>query len=86
MKAIGDKEKAYEAKSSTSHGPATSSYHPLTSGVFAATNAASMKSQREAGRPVTDTSPWLPCHYFDYMAGTSTGGFETNVLRHLEHC
>lgn len=22
----------------------------------------------------TKLAPWLPCHYFDYMAGTSTGG------------
>ena len=74
MKAIGDLEKKYMAKSATSDGPAISSYHPLSPGVSITTDAGSVKNHPKADRPVTDTSPWLPCHYFDYMAGTSTGG------------
>lgn len=73
MKAIGDLEKNY-AKTITSDGPAISSYHPLSPDVSATTDATSINNHCEANRFVTDTSPWLPCHYFDYMAGTSIGG------------
>ena len=31
----------------------------------------------------TSTKPWLPCHYFDYMAGTSTGGLISIMLGRL---
>ena len=31
----------------------------------------------------TETSQWLPCHYFDYMAGTSTGGLISIMLGRL---
>ena len=46
-------------------GPANSSWHPL--------------------RPLppllaNSTSPWLPCHYFDFVGGTSSGGYETLYL------
>lgn len=31
---------------------------------------------KNGGEPAkTESSPWLPCHYFDYVAGTSTGGY-----------
>ena len=77
MKAIGDLEKKYAAKSAISDGPAKSSYHPLSPSVSATTDAAPNEEQLQTRKPETDTSPWLPCHYFDYMAGTSTGGSET---------
>ena len=75
MKAIGEVEKAYPEELATSDGPAESSYHPLSADVSATTDSASLYSRIGNDPPATDTSPWLPCHYFDYMAGTSTGGF-----------
>lgn len=83
MKAIGNLEKNYTARSVISDGPAESSYHPLSPGVSATTDAASIKEQLESTKPDTDTSPWLPCHYFDYMAGTSTGGSESPFLARI---
>ena len=80
MKAIGDLERTYAGRSAISDGPAKTSYHPLSPGVSATTDAASIDEQLESTKPVTDTSPWLPCHYFDYMAGTSTGGSESLSL------
>jgi hypothetical protein len=38
---------------------ATSSFHPL-------------ESTLNTGDP--DTLPYLPCHYFDFIAGSGTGG------------
>lgn len=74
MEAIGELERNYRATSATSTEPAASSYHPLLPNVSATTDAASMNGQAMDDPPETATSPWLPCHYFDYMAGTSTGG------------
>ena len=74
MREIGKIERSYSEKSDTSDGPAKSSYHPLSPTVTAATDSESVEDSKHANAPVTDTSPWLPCHYFDYMAGTSTGG------------
>ena len=28
----------------------------------------------------TEELSWLPCHYFDYVGGTSSGGYETLYL------
>lgn len=67
MRAIGRLERAHDE-------PAESSFHPLSSAPSVATDTASMSSKTLCEAPVTDSSPWLPCHYFDYMAGTSTGG------------
>ena len=43
--------------------------------------------------PVTETNPkglsddslFLPCHYFDYGAGTSTGGYVESPAKRLAH-
>lgn len=75
MVAIGKIERTYSAESDASDGPAESSYHPLSPTVAATTDSESIRSLRLDDVLKTDTSPWLPCHYFDYMAGTSTGGF-----------
>lgn len=68
MKEIGKLER-------TRSPPAMSSFHPLSPAPPSiATDSESMRSQNLVEPPQTETSPWLPCHYFDYMAGTSTGG------------
>lgn len=52
---------------------ATSSYSPLA-------NPDDSKQPMEE-----DLSKYLPCHYFDYIAGTSSGGYLINThLLHLE--
>ncbi|KAL8826143.1 MAG: hypothetical protein Q9191_003981 [Dirinaria sp. TL-2023a] len=83
MREIGKIEKSYKQSSDTSDGPAESSYHPLSSDVTAATDSDSSNGSNYADAPVTDSSPWLPCHYFDYMAGTSTGGLISIMLGRL---
>lgn len=63
--------------------PAESSFHPL--------EPPSMDSDAPPRYPSTNTkhternasSSWLPCHYFDYMAGTSTGGLISIMLGRL---
>ena len=65
MQAIGKIERRLGAQSS---------YHPFEPGIGRERGAGPKTSHNQREYPVTDTSPWLPCHYFDYMAGTSTGG------------
>lgn len=67
MRAIGKLE------SHDPEDPAVSSFHPLNPASSVATDGESVSSKKSASE-TTDTSPWLPCHYFDYAAGTSTGG------------
>lgn len=68
MRAIGTLE------SNDPEDPAVSSFHPLNPApCVIATDGESVSSKISASE-TTDTSPWLPCHYFDYAAGTSTGG------------
>ena len=74
MEAIGDIERNYAEKSATSAGPAASSYHPILPTISATIDNAFTSRELGDDSPITTTSPWLPCHYFDYMAGTSTGG------------
>ena len=62
MKSIIEREKNYTGVG----GPANSSWHPLIP---------------LSGLPINSTtsiesSSWLPCHYFDYVGGTSSGGYE----------
>lgn len=67
MRAIGTLESNHEDR-------AESSFHPLSPAPCIATDARSIDSYMSVPPPKTDSSPWLPCHYFDYTAGTSTGG------------
>ncbi len=69
MEAIGRCEKQH------SDGPAESSYYPLTPPPKMPEEATTPNMDNAAEGYITDSSPWLPCHYFDYMAGTSTGGY-----------
>ena len=70
MRVIGKIERQYASGTSEAEGPAASSYHPLVP-LSTATNIRS-KAKKDCIK--TESSPWLPCHYFDYVAGTSTGG------------
>ncbi len=74
MRVVGEEERAYPGGPDASDGPAMSSYHPLLPAVHAATDDESFTSGVSANSPTTVSSAWLPCHYFDYIAGTSTGG------------
>ncbi len=74
MKAIGELERDYPPGPDSSDGPAVSSYHPLLPALHTAADDQALDS-RVTDKPLTTaSSPWLPCHYFDYIAGTSTGG------------
>lgn len=77
MKAIGRIENNYPCGSSKADGPAESSYHPLTPLSPAPCMATEIKPKANDGGESAkkESSPWLPCHYFDYIAGTSTGGY-----------
>ncbi len=82
MKVIGRIERKYACGSSEADGPAKSSYHPLTPLPPAQCMATIVESRTKTdGNPAeTESSPWLPCHYFDYVAGTSTGGFVSYAM------
>ena len=82
MRAIGRIERNYAGGPSNADGPAVSSYHPLAPLSPAPCITTSKESQfgnrcEPAG---AESSPWLPCHYFDYVAGTSTGGYVPYVM------
>ena len=77
MTAIGQLEMAETTD------PATSSYHPLPSAQVMATDDEARRLSQIHVAQATETSPWLPCHYFDYMAGTSTGGLISIMLGRL---
>ena len=81
MRVIGRIEEAYKPGPSGADEPAKSSYHPLSPSLCAATDSRPPHCQNESSHPRTESSPWLPCHYFDYIAGTSTGGYSVSSLR-----
>ena len=77
MKAIGEFERNWPAS------PAESSFHPLKPpGVDSGCPPTYPKINTEHTER-NASSPWLPCHYFDYMAGTSTGGLISIMLGRL---
>lgn len=67
MAAIG------ELESNDPDDPAESSFHPLKPSPGMIADGESVRSNVSVPE-TSSTSPWLPCHYFDYAAGTSTGG------------
>ena len=77
MVAIGQLERTHP------DGPAESSYHPLRQPSKMPEEATPPDIDNVATGCIPDSSSWLPCHYFDYMAGTSTGGYTDLESRHL---
>ena len=82
MKVIGRIEQEYSCGPSEADGPAESSYHPLTPLSPTPCIASNDKSKANNGGESanTESSSWLPCHYFDYVAGTSTGGYVSYAM------
>ncbi|KAL9099785.1 MAG: hypothetical protein Q9163_004758 [Psora crenata] len=83
MRVIGKLEKTRPPGPTKCDGPAESSFHPLHPTPSMATDTASCHSAEKIQTQATDSSAWLPCHYFDYMAGTSTGGLVGILLGRL---
>ena len=73
-----EKVKQKELEWSENHEPsdqlAISGHHPASPTMNLNTDDRSSMSISEEAETVSQPSAWLPCHYFDYMAGTSTGG------------
>ena len=81
MREVGRLERIEASGPHACDGPAGSSYHPLHPLDGLSTNTSSPSQDTELAQ--NDTSAWLPCHYFDYMAGTSTGGLISIMLGRL---
>ena len=74
MKVIGRIEREYDCGPNEADGRAESSYHPLEP-LSPCGQTDTRSEAKNCGKPSkTESSLWLPCHYFDYIAGTSTGG------------
>ena len=78
MKAIGIQEQSCESRKDGEYsGRAWSSLFPERP-----PNAVTTTHEKEENC-LEKTKPWLPCHYFDYIAGTSTGGLIAIMLGRL---
>lgn len=77
MKAIGEIERQWPSD------PAESSFHPLEPPSVDSDALHRYPRINTKHTERNETSPWLPCHYFDYMAGTSTGGLISIMLGRL---
>ena len=64
-------------------GPAHSSYYPADPVQTKSMDSRSDTHPAEDSATAISLSMFLPCHYFDYMAGTSTGGLIGIMLGRL---
>ena len=83
MKKIGQVERNWPQSDDDMDGPAQNSHHPVNPVQAKATDTVSLRSNMERPHSSSDSSNWLPCHYFDYIAGTSTGGLIGIMLGRL---
>ena len=68
-------EKIRARESTHPDGLANSSYHPLLPPRRFPEEVTTPNRDAAAQGYLPGSSLWLPCHYFDYMGGTSTGGY-----------
>ncbi len=73
------------------HPAASSSTSPLAAPANQngpVSNSTSHSSTKKAPSldPTSPSAVYLPCHYFDYMAGTSTGGYEGGITPDSQSC
>jgi len=83
MRHIETLERNYRDESTGAVDPVSSSYHPLHPDPKTVTDTRGSNGETSAPNQLTDSSHWLPCHYFDYIAGTSTGGLIGIMLGRL---
>ena len=83
MRKIQRIEESWPQGNNTWDGPAQSSYHPIDPIQAVSTDSASDIRLHEDGTTATTSTPFLPCHYVDYIAGTSTGGLIGIMLGRL---
>ena len=83
MGKIRDIEKSQQAGDEEWEGPADSSYYPADPVQATSTDSGSVSDNSDVSSTATESSQFLPCHYFDYMAGTSTGGLIAIMLGRL---
>ena len=74
MEAIIEEERRWPPGPEPCDGPAESSYHPVDPSISLTTDVRTSVDGPKTVPCVNKKSLWLPCHYFDYMAGTSSGG------------
>lgn len=83
MKKIQQAEESWPEGKSPWDGPAYSSYHPVDPIQAVSTDSASDTQLAADCSTSKASSLFLPCHYFDYMVGTSTGGLISIMLGRL---
>ena len=83
MKKIRQMEENWPSGNRPWDGPAFSSYHPVDPVQAKSTDSTDDARPEEDFSTPNGSSMFLPCHYFDYMAGTSTGGLISIMLGRL---
>ena len=83
MRKIQEIEESQPEGNNEWEGPASSSYYPVDPLQVVSTDSNSNSNRSEDCSKATESSHFLPCHYFDYMAGTSTGGLISIMLGRL---
>ena len=83
MEKIQQVEQTWENGDNMGDGPAYSSYYPADPVQAISTDSSSDSQTSDDISQIAASSLFLPCHYFDYMAGTSTGGLISIMLGRL---